>query len=246
MKKLLLIFLLAPLLVGCGTLIPKRVELGQDKVQKFPLPSNKEEEARRQALQRLSEKAREAERTAQGEASSAEVPAAEAGDLAEALERSYGPPKDYYTGPSSNLVEKLDHQTATYQAELRGFARDNDKNVGKKIEDTGILKIPYFLWVGGLFVACLIGYAVLKVGLGMVSAMNPAVGLGLNGAANVGSAFLSKAFSQVLKGGEEFKKALDKIIPDKEIAQKVKDHFRATHQQSQDEQVQNLIKELTK
>lgn len=246
MNKLLLIFLLAPMLAGCGTLIPKRVELGQDKVQKFPLPSNSEEEARRQALQKLSEKARDAEQRAQGEACSAEVPAAEAVDLAEALGRSYGPPKSRYSGPSSNLVEKLDHQTATYQAALRGFARDNDENAGKKIEGTGWLQVPYIAWAGGFIFLCVLGYAALKIGLGIVSAMNPAVGLGLNGIRNVGSSFLSKAFSQVLKGGEEFKSALDKIIPDEAIAQKIKDHFRATHQQAQDEQVQNFVKELTK
>lgn len=254
MKKLFLLGVLAVLLSGCSSLIPKRVELGQDKVEKMPVAKPAEREVQRQVAQRASQKADETLRAAILEDASPVVvtPAAETVVLADAVSRSLGPPnKPADTDlASERLARKLDSSVAALNRRIEDFREDNDKNAGHKIEDTGFLKVPYFVWLGGAFV--LIAIAVVLAGLAWTALKiygisNPPVGLGIK-AVQTGGALAAKAVGQLVGGGEKFKGWLKTELPhvSDEVKQQVEDLFHSAHKETADEAVQHVVAELTR
>lgn len=243
MKKYLLLLLTVLALAGCSTFIPKRVELGQDKVQKFPQPSDKQREAERQAVVLAGQKAREAERIATLDNSAAAKPAGEAATLAESVSVSLGPPKTPWSGEVEMLKLRLDRLTAEHNAVIAKFARENDKNQGKKIEGTGWLSVPYFIWTGGALLLVFLGFIALKVVLSLLAVANPGVAVGMK-VAQVGGRTVSKAFSELIHGGEAFKQRVqEKLAPD--AAEQVLEMFREMQERRQSTETQKLIKELT-
>lgn len=248
MRQLPLIVALSiGILTGCSTLIPKRVEIGQDKVQKFPEEKSKEREIQRQAADRVSKDALELLRRIISEGGSSNVlkKASDTAIVADAVSDSLGPPLSPSDEPADKLAQKLNNATAKLQERIVDFRQDNDENVGKKIEGTGFLQIPYFLWIGGLAVAGFLAFAVLRVVLAVVSAMNPGVALGTRAAAMSGKV-LSKAFSQVIAGGQRFKTDLKSIVDDEALREKIVELFVTSHRQSQDEEIQSVVKHLIK
>jgi len=227
---------------GCG-LIPKSVEFGQDKVRRFPAHPVAQLEAERQAVQLAATRAREAEIIASIDESAAAVPAGEAADLSEAVGRSLGPPASPWSAEISALTQKLDAQTAKYNALLVKFKAGNDENAGKKIEGTGFLQVPYFVYLGIVLGVVWVVWMLLKTFANVAGAANPGVAVGLK-VAQVGGKVLSRGFSQLLKGGQDFKKKLETEVADPELREKVLEAFRASHVQAQDTDVQNLVKNL--
>lgn len=245
MAKLLFTALVVLFLsVGCG-IMPKRVELGQEKVRRFPVHKASQTEAERQAVALAGQKAREAEKLALDDSSDAAVPAGESAELSEAVGRSLGPPLSPWSGETKALALRLDTLTAKYNRLLLDFQRENDQNAGKRIEGTGFLQVPYFLWVGGIFAVGWILWMLLKAFVTVAGAANPGVAVGLK-VAQVGGKVLSRGFSQVLKGGEEFKNWAKKEISDVDIQDKVLQAFRRTHETAQDDDVKQLVQKLTK
>lgn len=246
MKRLLASFLLV-VLCGCGTLIPKKVELFQDKVKSVPEAKASERELQRQAAFRARQVSLETaillrdEKGPVGEKASRG--AAEAALLTEAVSESLGPPLKPSKEPSLEIAARLYRAIARLNERMDEFKRGNDENVGKKIEGTGLIQVPYVLWAGGFVVALFLGYVLLKIAVGVVSAMNPGVSLGMN-AVQFGARGLSKAFSQVVKGGQEFKKALDTKIEDPALRQQIVDLFVDAQKQAQDEDAKMAIKHL--
>lgn len=242
MKRFALLLLAATLIAGCSTFIPKRVELGQDKVQKFPQPSEKRKEAERQAAALAAQKAREAERIATLEGSGAAKPAGEAAGLAESVSVSLGPPREPWNGEVELLRLKVERLTAEHNIMVAKFARENDKNEGKKIEGTGWLSVPYFVWTGGALLLVFFGFIALKVVLSLLSVANPGVAVGMK-VANVGGRAVSRAFSEVLEGGEAFKRRVQEKLPD--VSEQVLELFREMQERRQSTETQKMIKELT-
>lgn len=252
MKKLISLALGLTLLVGCSTLIPKRVELGQDKVEKLPVAKSSERETQRQAAQRAALRADETYRAAISEGSTPAVvlPAAETTVLADSVSRSLGPPLSPASPslPSEALARKLDTAVAKLNSRIDDFRDDNDKNAGKKIEGTGFLQIPYIVWLGGavvlfiaLFVVVGLGWTALKA----YSLSNPPVALGLK-AVSLGGSLASKAVGQLVKGGEKFKEKLQSEIPGltDEARKQIEAAFISAHKESSDEVVRSAVKEL--
>lgn len=230
------------LLSGCG-LIPKSVEFGQDKVKKFPAHPAAQLEAERQAVKLSAEKARQAELEATLDGSAAAEPAGDAAELSEAVGRSIGPPASPWTAEISALTRKLDAQTAKYNALLLKFKSGNDENAGKKIEGTGFFQVPYFVYLGGVLAVGWIIRMVLKTISNAAAAANPGVAVGLK-VAQVGGKVLSRGFSQILKGGQEFKAKVEDEFDDPAVQEKILDLFRTAHQTNQDADVQTLIQKL--
>lgn len=247
MRLLILPFLVVAIFFGSGCgLIPKRVEFGQDKVQKFPTHSARQKEAERQAIKLAGEKAREAEAIAAQDLSDAAIPAGEAADLAEAVGRSVGPPSKPWKSDTAALAARLDKLTADYNVLLEKFQRQNDVNAGKKIEGTGWLSVPYFVWAGGFVLVLFVGLTLAKVVLSVLATMNPGVGLGLN-VAKIGGRAISNSFAEVLKGGESFKarlKAREDITP--ELRDQVLELFKQSHQIEHSPETQRVIQHLTR
>lgn len=244
MKRLLALLALSTVLFsGCSSIVPKQVEFFQDKVQKYPVAKSSEREVQRQAAQRASEKADEILSAAIKEGSSPSVvePAKEATKLTDAVSRSLGPPAYPSTDPSDVLSRKLDHAVAKLNQRLDDFKADNDKNAGHKIEDTGLFKVPYFVWIGGVFAILFIVYFVLKTFVHVAAAGNPAIGLGLN-AVQLGGRGAAALAKEVIHGGEVFKEKIAAELP--ELSAKIEAIFESSQKEAQSPTSQEAVKKL--
>jgi hypothetical protein len=117
--------------------------------------------------------------------------------------------------------------------------------VGKKIEGTGLIRIPYFLWVGLILLFLFLLWTALRI----VGAIYPVVGLGVSGlsaAGRVGSATVKRALEQVVKGGEAFKEAVDRADLDDKAKTVVLDLLRRHQMVSQDTDIQELVRKMTR
>lgn len=233
---------LAFLLTGCS-IIPKSVEFGQKKVKSFPAHPAAQLESERQAVALAAVRAREAEKIAEADSSLAARPAGEAAELSEAVGRSLGPPANAWNSDVSALSAKLDGLTAKYNKLLDKFADRNDEFAGKKIEGTGFLQIPYFVYIGVIFVVGWIIWMLLKTFANVAGAANPGVAVGLK-VAQVGGRALSRGFSQLVAGGQSFKDKIAKEVTDPALRDKILETFRVSHQTHQDNDVQSLIQKL--
>jgi hypothetical protein len=247
-------FFLALLLVGltgCGTLIPKRVEFGQDKVKAVPTQTDREKETQRRAAALAAQKARETREAAltNNAPPAVTVPARDTEALTEAVSESLGPPKHDPSGDDPQaLAAELRVAIAKLNARLDSFRDKNDENIGKKIEGTGFLQIPYFVWLLMVVVVGFVGLILLGIGwsfLKMFAMSNPPVALGVNAVA-MGGKLTARAVSQLIKGGEAFKDALGGVVSDPALLERVKELFRTSHKAAQDEHLQDAVKELTK
>jgi hypothetical protein len=250
MNKIFTPILLALLLTGCGTLIPKRVELFQDKVKEMPVARASEREVQRQAAQRAAQASASVllAVVTDGAGTNIVQPAGDAAKLSDSVSRSLGPPLKPSSEAAPDLSRRLDTTIAKLNDRMDSFRDKNDENAGKKIESTGMFQIPYFLWIGLVGVFLFIGLIVMGVlwsFLKMYALSNPPVALGVN-AISAGGKFATKALSQLVKGGETFKDAVVKEVSDPALQAKVKELFRVHHQTAQDQDVQAVIKELTK
>lgn len=247
LTKTIAVVAVASLLAGCGTLIPKKVELLQKKVQAVPDKNSAQRELERQVVQRIEEKTEQALEAAvyTGAAPSVADPIEDANTAAEALGRSVGPPKSASTDVTLELARKMDVAVAKLNEKLDDYRADNRELEGKKIEGTGLLQVPYFVWLGGVLVFGFFALIALKVVAALAGAANPMVGAGL-GAVKIGAGAVGKALTGVVKGGEKFKDNLSKMsdLPN-DVRDKVLDLFRAAHAEKQDEDTKDLIWKLT-
>jgi hypothetical protein len=250
MRKALAI-LLALALTGCGTLIPKRVELGQDKVEKVPVASATELEKQRRAAAMAEEQANKTLEAAIGVDAPVCVtePAKATVDLTDAVAKSVGPPKNPIQ-PNEDphkVANDLRSAIAKLNARLDDFKADNDKNAGKKIEGTGWLQVPYFIWLGGFLLVAFVGLVLFGVAwsfVKMYAMSNPPVQLGVN-AVQMGANFLKKAVGEITKGGERFKQAVEREVQDPALQARIKELFRVEHERAQSSEVQELVKAIT-
>lgn len=246
-RSLNTLFLVATLAVcsigsGCSSLIPKRVELGQDKVQRVPTPKPSEREIQRQAAKRAAEVAKTVLETAIQENLAPVIePARDATVLMKSVSDSLGPPLSPSIESSARLAARLEHAVAKLNERLEEFREDNDKNAGKKIEGTGWLSVPYFIWLGGAFVLFGGAYMILKTIVSVAAAGNPAVGLGLS-AVQLGGRGAAALASQVLKGGQLFRERLAKEDP--EIRRRVEELFVSSQKEAQSPEVQAAVRQL--
>lgn len=259
MKKFApLLLALTLCLTGClSTLVPKQVELGQKKVQAFPEPKQKEEEVQKQAANLAAVRAQDTLVAAVSNNAPAAVvePAHDTAILTRAVSTVIGPPAEPYVGPVSNLVAKTDATVAKQNVRVENFAKRNDSLEGKKIEDTGVVKVPYVMWLGGAIGGLLLLYVIFRAAMVALKAYgmtNPAVGAGVGIAGAVGHSALSfagtllhRGFEQVVAGGESFKEKVTKEF-EPALAQKVLTMFQNEQVKAQDNDVKNTVANLTK
>lgn len=232
---------------SCG-LIPKKVELGQDKIVAVPEVKSKESERLKQGAQRASETADETLFAALRENSTTNVidPATATAILTEAVSESIGPPLSKALSSSAELAASVKADIARLERRLDEFRADNNKNIGKKIEGTGWLSVPYVVWLFGFVLLFFLGLAVAAVFwtvLKVYAASNPPIAFGLK-TVSMGAKAASKLASEVIQGGENFQAALkDKFTP--EIQQQIGELFVSSHQKAQSTENQGVVKSLT-
>jgi hypothetical protein len=234
-------------LTGCGTLIPKKVELFQDKVKKFPEATQAAKETQRQAAQRAKEKASETLVAAVAEKASPFVisPATETVVLTDAVADVLGPPAKRPTIDTVALADEVRKTLAVLSKKVDSFKDDSNENVGKKIEGTGLVQVPYFVWLGAAALFAFLGFHVLKLVLTAASAANPAAMVGV-GAMNVASSTASRGVVQLVDGGKKFMKWANDTLEDPVLRQSILDAFVESHKKAQDGDVKSVVDHLLK
>jgi hypothetical protein len=245
--KLASLILAAALLTGCSTLVPKKVEFFQDKVHVMPVETEYAKQLEKQLVQRLQQETAKTVVAAVAEKASTNIldPAQAAARLALAESLVVGPPETPSTLPYGALAAKLETAAAKLDTRIEEFRKANDENQGKKIEGTGWFQVSYLGWVGGILALLMLLFFVGKLVLTVLAAANPGAALGLNVVNGVGS-LATKGFSQLVKGGEEFKGWVKKEVTDGALQQRILDNFRTAQKAAQDQDVQNAILALTK
>jgi hypothetical protein len=235
---------------GCTSLVPKNVEFFQKKVQPVPVATSSDREIQRQAAALAAKRAQDTLDAALLERVTNSViePAKDTVILTESVTESLGPPLHPQMGDASVVAARLDAAVAGLNKKLEAYRAEVQSLQGKKIEDTGLVKVSYFTyllcWGAGALVVLLLG-SVAWGALKIYGIANPVVGLGTN-AVSLGAATVSKALSQVIAGGEEFKTAVEaKFGTGSEVAKQVLDLFTVAHQKNQDSDVQVAVKTLT-
>jgi len=242
-RNLLALALVAGLVSGCGTLIPKSVEFFQRKVRAVPEVSESSKETQRQAADYVATKTEETKVAAIETHADTNVVslATDANIVAGALSGSLGPPEDPWKKEALRLALKLKEQQADFNEKMVAYAKHTDKDAGKKIEGTGFIRIPYFVYIGCIALVLFLIWTGLKI----YGSINPAVGLGVNSVGRIGSAVLSRGFSEVVKGGEDFKDAIKNSELTAEVKAKILDTFQRHSMQSQSQDVQKVVQTLT-
>lgn len=227
---------------GCSSLLPGKVEFFQRKVKAVPEKTAQAKEFEKQAARELTKNVNEAydEATKNNATNSVIKPLEKAKTVAPALAESLGPPRTEWSGNSTNLSKSLYKQRAELDKDLEKYKNKVDKNVGKEIEDTGLIQLPYFVFIGILFAIACVAWFALKV----LALANPGVGVGVK-VAQVGGRAASNMLSEVIEAGEEFKNQVQKKISDLEIQRHVLELFRQAHLAKQSRETQNTIKKLT-
>lgn len=237
------------MLAGCGTLVPKQVEFFQDKVEPFPEYKEYAQELQRQLVQRLEQKSNETVLAAVAEQTSTNVvaPAKEVQRLAIAESVFVGPPLKPASPavPSEVVAAKVEKAVAKHNEAVQEFKKESNENVGKKIEGTGLIRIPYLYWIGGIIAVLVVLYFVGKLILSAAATANPGAAIGLN-VVNAATSVIAKGFSQLVKGGEDFKDWVGKEVQDAGLKEKILKQFQSTHMQAQDKDVQDTVRALTK
>jgi hypothetical protein len=217
----------------------------------MPVASSAELEKQRRAAAMAEEQAKKTLDAALGVDAPVSVtqPAQATVDLTDALAKSVGPPKNPIrpTDSTHAVANELRSAVAKLTIRMDEFRADNDKNIGKKIEGTGWLQVPYFIWLGGFLVVGFVGFILLGVAwsfVKMYAMSNPPVQLGVN-AVQLGSNFLKKAVGEIAKGGERFKQAVEREVEDPALQARIKNLFRVEHERAQSSEVQELVKQIT-
>ena len=128
---------------------------------------------------------------------------------------------------------------------MEKFDKANDAVEGKKIEGTGLVRVPYLLWIGGFLVGLVVLFFVGKLALTAFAVTNPGASVGLN-VVNAAESVLVKGFSQVVQGGENFKSWVESEITDSGLKTKILAAFQSEQQKAQDQSVQNTVAAITK
>ena len=241
--KILVLFCFLFLIFNGCSLIPKRIEFFQDKVKQVPDKTEYTQEKERQAAEFVDRKIDEVKDIAYSENSSTNIiiPLLDASIVSDALKLSLGPPIKVWDDNPELLAAQITKELAKLNNKIDNYRKDIQPNVGKKIENSGIISIGYFTYVGIILAFIFIIWTGLKI----YGLFNPIVGVGVN-VAKVPLGVLKTGFSQLLTAGETFKRTVDEKIEDPETRVLIKELFRLSHERKQNQDIQNFIKDLTK
>jgi hypothetical protein len=227
---------------GCG-LMPQRVEYFQRKVEAVPAKPAALVEAEKQGARLTSDLVEAARIAAWAEAASTNVldPLNGAYPVALAVSGSMGQPASRWQGEPEVLADRIDSRSAKLDAKVEDYRDTVQRDVGKKIEGTGLIRIPWLLnaglWIGIPLVLLWVGKAALNVYL-------PGVGGMFGRVVRVGSDTVRRGFSQTLTGLQSAKAEIDKLDIDDDIKALVRETIAARLSDHQDPDVVMAIRKL--
>jgi len=243
-KTILAIVVALSLLAGgCSALLPGKVEVFQREVKAVPAKSENDKETERQAADYLQTQLDIAyiEAVKSNETNSLVLnPLKDTRTVAPALSSSLGKPLSKWTGTSTNLARKLDKNSANLDSKLEKYRNRVAKDVGKDIEGTGLIQLPYLIFIGIIFFILVVGWTILKI----VALSNPGLSAGIK-VVEVGGKATAKIASELVEAGEEFKNRVRKKVADPKTQELVLELFRGAHLEKQSRGTQDVIKKLT-
>lgn len=235
--------LLAMSTTGCG-LMPKRVEYFQREVQAVPKKPDALVESEKQAAELTARLAWSAQVAAHAEQASTNVinPLDNLAVVSRAVSSSLGPPTSKWSGEPGVLADRLDTRNAKLDARVEDYRDSVARDVGKKIEGTGLFQIPWLinagLWIG----IPLLLLWVVRIALNI---WNPAVGVIAGQVERMTVGTLKRAATQTWSGIESFKAKIDALDLDDKVKAMVKGVLREKLVDHQDTDVQQVIQRLT-
>ena len=250
MKKFLVLsfgIVVVCLAASCG-LIPKAVEFGQKSVPKPPEKTAKADEADKQAVSIINKDINKAIIASIRENASTNItdPLFDMSPLGTALALSLGPPLKEWNDSSTNLVTQINKNTANLDKAIDKFDAKIAPLVDHKVENTGFLKIPYFLYLGIVLGGGFLIYKAISIAVNVYSSMNPAFAVGANLVKGISSKVTSTAFGEVTNGIESLKdhlKTTDQTsFTSDEILKLINEH----QERKQSPATQDLIQTITK
>jgi hypothetical protein len=239
----LLLMLVAVLLTsGCG-LMPKRVEYFQREVKAVPQKPDAMVESEKQGARLTADLVEAARIAAWAEQASTNVinPLDDAAPVARAVSSSMGQPASRWQGEPEVLADKIDARSARLDAKVEDYRQDVQRDVGKKIEGTGLLRIPWLinagLWIGIPLVLFWVGRVALNI-------WNPAIGGLFGRVERVAVDTVKRGFSQTMSGVQAIKRDIDAMDLDDKAKEAIRGIVRGRLQDHQDADVQVAIKRL--
>lgn len=239
---IVMIAILSLFMTGCG-LIPKRVEYFQRKVEAVPQKPAALVEAEKQGAELAARLAWSAQVAAHAEQASTNVlnPLDGLAVVSKSVSGSLGQPESKWSGEPTSLADRLDTRNARLDAKLEDYAASVQRDVGKKIEGTGLFRIPWIingaLWIG-------IPLALFWVARMALNIWNPVIGGVVGQAERVGVDVVRRGFGQVIAGVESFKAKVDAMDLDDKAKAAIKGLLREKLTDNQDSDVQAAIKKL--
>jgi hypothetical protein len=228
---------------GCG-LMPRNVEYFQRKVEAVPAKPDAMVEVEKQGARLTADLVEAARIAAWAEAASTNVinPLSDAQLVSRAVSGSMGQPASRWQGEPEVLADKIDARSARLDAKVEDYRDAVQRDVGKKIEGTGLLKIPYFLNAALVVGIPLVLFWMAKIALNI---WNPAVGGVLGKVQRIGADTVRRGFGQVVLGVESFKAKLDELDLDDKAKAAIKGLLREKLVDNQDFDVQQVTRTLT-
>ncbi len=236
------------ILAGCS-LFPARVEYFKEKVEKVPETTITHKEIQKEAAEYVSRKTKETVVAAVKANSSTNIlkPAMDAEVVANSLTGSIGKPEEPWRREAQLLADKLDKLDAKLDRKMEEFKEDNNKNAGKSIEGTGLFSISYF----GQFAVIAVFLGLFWIAIKVLSILNPAAGAGVSIAGKVLSGGLFSAgkkaaelATQMIHGGQDFKKRIDEEFNDPQVRERIIELFHTSHKINQSPENQEIIKKI--
>lgn len=232
-------------LSGCSIFRPKDKEFFQKKVTPVPERVTPEyQETQRQGLAYVRTNVTQAYVMAVQEQSSTNIinPLEDAIQVIDPLVVQAGPPEHPFKGEPQKLAKWINENTAKYNKAIDRYTDKIEPLVGKKIEGTGWIQMGYFTYIGLVLFGFFILYTVVRM---LINVLFPEINVGVKAISNMSSKAVAAAFSQLVNGGEYFKKLVDEKIDDQATIDHVKELFRIAHETKQSPQVQETVKHLT-
>jgi hypothetical protein len=161
--------------------------------------------------------------------------------VALAVSGSMGQPASRWQGEPEVLADRIDARSAKLDARVEDYRQDAARDVGKKIEGTGWLKIPYFLNAALVVGIPLVLFWLAKIALNIWS---PAVGGMFGRVVRVGADTVRRGFSQTLTGLQSAKADIDKLDIDDDVKKLVRETIAARLSDHQDPDVVMAIRKL--
>jgi len=151
-----------------------------------------------------------------------------------------------------DILKAFDRQQEELAYIRKAFEKEREKGADVIKQDSAVdakvwewKQFALRFFIGNWYLILLGGVLLWYAGKTAASLYCPPLAMGMNVVQGFGGDAVRSGFLQLVGAGEKFKAGLDKIVDAPELANKIKEHFRVSHERSQDLATQKVVKTLT-